>query len=108
MKKKLLPILISLFIVSCKHQTTDTCFSENNNTYIPANIETIHPTGKLIIDSLIGIRKIHMDVFPDFQHKRFEISFKTILIMRPIHFIIIYKHIKKTTRYIKYKLSNIK
>lgn len=60
MKKKLLPILISLFIVSCKHQTTDTCFSENNNTYIPANIETIHPTGKLVIDSLIGIGNIEV------------------------------------------------
>lgn len=61
-----------------------------------------------MIDSLIGVEKINMNVYPDFNHKRFEIYFKTILIMRPIHFIIIYIKISKTIKFINHKLSNFK
>jgi len=58
-----------------------------------------------LIDTLIGIKKIHMDVFPDFQGKRFEISAKAIFVMRPIHFIFIYRRIRKTIKFIKTKIS---
>ncbi len=61
-----------------------------------------------LIDTLISIKKVHMDVYPDFNHKRFEISFKTILIMQPIHFIIIYRRIRETTTFIQTKISNLK
>lgn len=61
-----------------------------------------------ILDSLIGIKNMHMDVFPDFQQKRFEISLKTILIMQPFRFIIVYKSIRDTIKFIKTKISNLK
>ncbi len=58
-----------------------------------------------IIDALISIKKINMNVYPDFNHRRFEIYLKTILIMRPIHFIIIYRNIDKTIKFIKSKIQ---
>lgn len=61
-----------------------------------------------VIDTLLGIKKINMQVNPDFNNKIFEIHSKTILIMRPIHFIIILKKIVKTYMYIKNKINNIK
>lgn len=61
-----------------------------------------------VIDSLIGIKKINMQVNPDFDNKVFKIYSKTILIMRPIHFIIIYRRIVKTYKYIKNKINNSK
>ncbi len=61
-----------------------------------------------VIDTLIGIKKINMQVNPDFNNKIFEIYSKTILIMRPIHFIIILKKVIKTYMYIKNKINNIK
>ena len=61
-----------------------------------------------VIDTLLGIKKINMQVNPDFNNKIFEIYSKTILIMRPIHFIIILNKIVKTYMYIKNKINNIK
>ena len=59
-----------------------------------------------LIDTLIGIRKIHMDVFPDFNRKRFEVSVKAIFVMRPIHFLFIYKRIYSAIKFLKTKISN--
>ena len=61
-----------------------------------------------VIDEIIGIKKINMQVDPDFNNKIFEIYSKTILIMRPIHFIIIYRRIVKTYKYVKNKINNKK
>lgn len=61
-----------------------------------------------VVDTLVGIKKINMQVNPDFNNKFFEIYLKTILIMRPIHFIIILRKIVKTYMYIKNKINNIK
>lgn len=61
-----------------------------------------------VIDTLLGIKKINMQVNPDFNNKIFEIYSKTILIMRPIHFIIILRKVIKTYMYIKNKINNIK
>ena len=60
-----------------------------------------------VIDSLIGIKKINMQVNPDFDNKIFEIYLKTILIMRPIHFIIIVGQVLKTYNYVNNKINNI-
>lgn len=61
-----------------------------------------------VIDSLIGIKKINMQVNPDFNNKVFEINSKTVLIMRPVHFIIILRKVIKTCSYVKNKINNIK
>ena len=61
-----------------------------------------------VIDSLIGIKKINMQVNPDFNNKVFEIYSKIILIMRPVHFIIILRKVIKTYSYVKNKINNIK
>lgn len=61
-----------------------------------------------VVDALLGIKKINMQVNPDFNNKIFEIYSKTILIMRPIHFIIILRKVIKTYMYIKDKINNIK
>ena len=61
-----------------------------------------------VIDSLIGIKKINMQVNPDFNNKVFEIYSKFILIMRPVHFIIILRNVIKTYSYVKNKINNIK
>lgn len=53
-----------------------------------------------IIDSLIGIKKINMNVYPDFNEKKFEIYLKTILIIRPFRFIIIVRKLKRTIKFI--------
>ena len=60
------------------------------------------------IDSLVGIKKINMQVNPDFNNKVFEVSSKFILIMRPIHFIIVLRKVIKTYSYVKNKINNIK
>ena len=60
-----------------------------------------------IIDTLIGIKKINMNVYPDFNDKKFEIYVKTILIMRPIHFIMIARKISNSTKFIKNKINNM-
>jgi len=61
-----------------------------------------------VIDSLVGIKKINMQVNPDFNNKVFDIYSKTILIMRPVHFIIILRKVIKTYSYVKNKIKNIK
>lgn len=58
-----------------------------------------------LIDTLIGIKKIKMNVYPDFNEKKFEIYLKTILIMQPIHFIMIVNQIRDTIKYIKTKIN---
>lgn len=96
--------------LSCKEMDFRIAFGLDDAAKTGITTGAVWTSGTLLlktVDSLIGIKKIHMDVFPDFKYKRFEISFKTILVMRPVHFIKIYSHIKKTTRYVKYKLSNI-
>ena len=60
-----------------------------------------------VIDSLIGIKKINMQVNPDFDKKTFEIYSKTILIIRPIHFIIIVGQVLKTIEFVNNKINNI-
>jgi len=60
-----------------------------------------------IIDNFIGIEKINMNVYPDFNQKKFEIYVKTILIMRPIHFIIIVDKVRNTIKFIKNKINNM-
>ena len=61
-----------------------------------------------VVDTLLGIKKINMQVNPDFNNKVFEIYLKTILIIKPIHFIIILRKFVKTYIYIKKKINNIK
>ena len=61
-----------------------------------------------IVDSLVGIKKINMQVNPDFNNKIFEIYSKTILIMRPIHFIIVLRQVLKTYKFVNNKIKNIK
>lgn len=58
-----------------------------------------------IVDELIGIKKINMQVNPDFTQKKFEIYVKTILIMRPIHFIIVLRKLVHTIAFIKSKFK---
>lgn len=58
-----------------------------------------------MIDTLIGIKKINMNVSPDFCEKKFEIYTKTILIMQPFRFIIIVRKITDTIKYIKSKIN---
>ena len=58
-----------------------------------------------IIDSLIGVKKIKMDVNPDFNGKKIEIYAKTILIMQPFRFIIIVKKVMATIAFIQSKLN---
>lgn len=60
-----------------------------------------------IIDSLVGIKKINMQVNPDFNNKIFEIYSKTILIIKPIHLIIIVGQVLKTLEYVNNKINNI-
>ncbi len=97
--------------LSCKELDFQIAFGLDNAAKTGITTGAVWTSGTLllkIIDSLIGIQKMNMNVYPDFQNKRFEISFKTILIMRPIHFIIIYRKISKTTKYIKSQLSKLK
>ncbi len=61
-----------------------------------------------VVDTLIGIKKIDLQVNPDFNNKIFEIYSKTILIIRPIHFIIILRQVLKTYNYVNNKIKNIK
>lgn len=61
-----------------------------------------------VIDSLLGIKKINMQVNPDFNNKIFEIYSKTILIIKPIHFIIIVGQVLKTINYVNNKINNNK
>jgi len=61
-----------------------------------------------VIDALLGIKKINMQVNPDFNNKVFEIYSKTILIIRPIHFIIIVGQVLKTLNYVNNKINNNK
>lgn len=61
-----------------------------------------------VVDSLVGIKKINMQVNPDFDNKIFEIHSKTILIIKPIHLIIIVGQVLKTLKYVNNKINNIK
>ncbi len=60
-----------------------------------------------VIDTLLGIKKINMQVNPDFNNKVFEIYSKTILIIKPINLIIIVGQVLKTLNYVNNKINNI-
>lgn len=97
--------------ISCKEIDFRIAFGTGDAAKTGITTGAVWTTGTFllkIIDSLIGIKNMHMDVFPDFQQKRFEISFKTILIMQPFRFIIVYKSIRDTIKFIKTKISNLK
>ena len=97
--------------LSCKEMDMRIAFGTGNAATTGITNGAVWTSGTLLlklIDTLISIKKIHMDVYPDFQHKRFEVSFKTIFIMRPIHFVFIYNHVSNTIKYIKNKISNLK
>ncbi len=56
-----------------------------------------------LIDSLFGIKKINLQINPDFCNKVFEFYLKTILIMKPIHIIIMLGSLVKTYIMLKRK-----
>lgn len=96
--------------LSCKEVDFRIAFGTGDAAKTGITTGAVWTSGTLLlklIDSLIGIQNIHMDVYPDFEYKRFEISFKTILIMRPIHFIMIYKRVSETIKFIKAKISKL-
>ena len=97
--------------ISCKEIDFRIAFGTGDAAKTGITAGAVWTTGTFLlktIDSLIGIKNVHMDVFPDFQQKRFEISLKTILIMQPFRFIIVYKSIRNTIKFIKTKISNLK
>lgn len=60
-----------------------------------------------IIDSLIGIKKINMNVYPDFNEKKFDIYLKTVLIIQPFRFIILSKRVIDVVKFIKNKINHM-
>lgn len=97
--------------VSVKNVDFDIRFGFDNAAATGISTGAIWGMGSFIlkvIDSLIGIKKINMQVNPDFNNKVFEIYSKFILIMRPVHFIIILRNVIKTYSYVKNKINNIK
>ncbi len=92
--------------LSCKELDFRIAFGFDNAATTGITTGAVWTTGTLllkIIDSLIGIEKMHMDVFPDFDHKRFETSLKVIFVIQPFRFFKMYQSIKRTTKYIKSK-----
>ncbi len=61
-----------------------------------------------VFDSLVGIKKINMQVTPDFNNKIFNIYLKTILIIKPIHLIIVVREVLKTYKFVNNKINKIK
>ena len=106
-KKELLELLSYVRKhLSCKELDFRIAFGFDNAATTGITTGAVWTTGTLllkIIDSLIGIEKMHMDVFPDFDHKRFEIGFKIIFVIQPFRFFKMYQSIKRTTKYIKSK-----
>ncbi len=94
--------------LSCKEMDFRICYGTDNAAttgYLTGAIWTSGTILLKIIDSLIGIKKIKMDVNPDFNGKKFEIYVKTILIMQPFRFIIIVKKVMATIAFIQSKLK---
>ena len=94
--------------LSCKEVDFKICFGLDDAAKTGIFTGAVWTSGTLllkIIDSLIGVESIKMNVYPDFNDKRFEIYFKTILIMQPFRFIIILRHISNTIKYIKRKIN---
>lgn len=106
-KKELLELLSYVRKhLSCKELDIRVAFGFDNAATTGITTGAVWTTGTLllkIIDSLIGIKKMHMDVYPDFDHKRFEIGFKVIFVIQPFRFFKMYQSIKRTTKYIKSK-----
>ena len=106
-KKELLELLSYVRKhLSCKELDFRVAFGFDNAATTGITTGAVWTTGTLllkIIDSLIGIKKMHMDVYPDFDHKRFEIGFKVIFVIQPFRFFKMYQSIKRTTKYIKSK-----
>ena len=94
--------------LQCKELDFQICFGTDNAAKTGFLTGAAWTSGTLLlkmIDTLIGIKKINMNVSPDFCKKKFEIYVKTILIMQPFRFIIIVKEITNTIRYIKSKIN---
>lgn len=106
-KKELLELLSYVREhLSCKELDFRIAFGFDNAATTGITTGAVWTTGTLLlktIDSLIGIEKKHMDVYPDFDHKRFEVSFKIIFVIQPFRFFKVYQSIKRTTKYIKSK-----
>lgn len=97
--------------LSCKEIDFRIAFGMENAAKTGISTGAVWTTGTMllkVIDSLIGAKKMNMEVYPDFQNKRFEISFKTILIMQPFRFIIVYRKIRNMVNFIKTNISNFK
>jgi len=93
--------------LQCKELDLKVCFGTDNAAKTGYLTGAAWTSGTLLlkmIDTLIGIKKINMNVSPDFCEKKFEIYTKTILIMQPFRFIIIVREITDTIRYIKSKI----
>ncbi len=94
--------------LNCKELDFQICFGTDNAAKTGYLTGALWTSGTLLlkmIDTLIGIKKINMNVAPDFCEKKFEIYTKTILIMQPFRFIIIVRKITETIRYIKSKIN---
>ncbi|MBR4874646.1 MAG: DUF2953 domain-containing protein [Clostridia bacterium] len=94
--------------LSCKEVDFKICFGLDDAAKTGIFTGAVWTSGTLllkIIDSLVGIESIKMNVYPDFNDKRFEIYFKTILIIQPFRFIIILRQISDTIKYIKRKIN---
>jgi len=59
-----------------------------------------------LVDLLLGLKKINMDVVPDFSNEFFNIYAKIDLIIKPIHFIIILLRAVKVYKRVKYNIIN--
>lgn len=94
--------------LSCNEIDFNICFGLDDAAKTGIATGAVWTSGTLLlktIDTFIGIKKIGMHVYPDFNQKKFEIYVKAILIMRPIHFIIIGKKLADTIQYIKSKIN---
>ncbi len=94
--------------LSCKDFDFKISFGTGDAAKTGITTGAVWTTGTLllkILDELIGIKKKNMEVYPDFTQKKFEIFIKTILIMRPIHFIIVLRKLAHTIRFIKSKFK---
>ncbi len=94
--------------LSCKEMDFQITFGTDNAAKTGYLTGAAWTSGTLLlkmIDTLIGIKKINLNVYPDFTDKKFEIYVKTILIMQPFRFIIIVRKIADTINYIKSKIN---
>ena len=94
--------------LSCKDFDFKINFGTGDAAKTGITTGAVWTTGTLllkILDEFIGIKKKNMEVYPDFTQKKFEIYIKTILIMRPFHFIIVLRKLSHTITFIKSKFK---